>query len=291
MRVDIPKTIKQGNIIRVLIEDYTNSPHEIHFCSVGWPGDRVCIKSESVKLGGGMQIALVPIAVDETPGMAIVSMFSLNSAYAVPITVEKSDFAEAKDTIFVSDLKGSLKARFNGEKNELKRILAMVTPERFWKKDLKFSAPLHNMAVTSPFGEIRHKASIKSGRWDINHFGVDLLANTGTEVFAAEAGIVRVAENWLAEGNLVIIDHGYGLVSLYFHLSKLKVKKGDRIKAGDLIAKSGQSGAAKGPHLHFEVRLFGVAVSPWNFMPESPPYQPNVTTNTLNQPKKKRSKK
>jgi murein DD-endopeptidase MepM/ murein hydrolase activator NlpD len=129
------------------------------------------------------------------------------------------------------------------------------------------------MAITSPFGQIRRKVSYLYGKWNTNHYGVDLRADVGTPVFAVEGGIVRVADNWLAEGNVVIIDHGYGLFSLYFHLSRLKVKSGEVVGAGQIIALSGQSGAAKGPHLHFEMRLNGIAISPWNFMPEAQIYE------------------
>ena len=260
MRVEAPASVKQGGVIKVVIkgEDYA---YKLKF------GD-VSVEILPDKL------ALISVAVDEVPGYRNVCVEGHEYGICSPIEIEKVDFPIAGDIGFVSELTGKLKIRFDAEKDELKKLFALNTLKRYWKEDLKFSPPLKDMAWTSPFGQIRHKISTKKGKLDIYHYGVDLHADVRTHVFAAESGIVRIAKNMLAEGNMVAIDHGYGLVSLYFHLSKLKVKEGSFMPAGQEIALSGQSGAATGPHLHFEVRLRGVAVSPWNFMPEPLIYKP-----------------
>lgn len=99
------------------------------------------------------------------------------------------------------------------------------------------------------------------------HPGIDIVVNTGTEVFAPGDGkIIRVGRRG-GYGLTIEIDHGFGYSTLYAHLSKVKVKKGTKVKRGDLIALSGKSGSlATGPHLHYEVRHNGVLLNPRNFI-------------------------
>jgi len=271
--INMPKSASQGEVVKILITDPNNEEYRIQFSPVGWPQNKKIILISAVNLGGGKQMALIPIAPDEVTGLALITIFAASSGNTHAIEIKKANFQVAKGVTFVGDPKGKLKEKFDDEKNELKRIFALSTPERFWKEDLKFVAPLKDMAVTSPFGQIRHKFSRKDGKWDANHFGADLHADVWTHVYAAEKGIVRLATKFLAEGKIIIIDHGYGLFSLYFHLSRLQVHDGDFVKKGDMIALSGQTGASIGPHLHFEIRLNGVAVSPWNFMQEPPMFK------------------
>lgn len=99
------------------------------------------------------------------------------------------------------------------------------------------------------------------------HAGLDFLVNTGSPVYAPGSGRVIYAARKVGLGKTVIIDHGFGYKTYYGHLSEFKVKKGDKVKRGDLIAKSGNTGElSTGPHLHYEVRHNGVALDPTNFI-------------------------
>jgi murein DD-endopeptidase MepM/ murein hydrolase activator NlpD len=86
------------------------------------------------------------------------------------------------------------------------------------------------------------------------HTGADFAAPTGTPVGAAHAGVVRSAGYQGGNGSTVVIDHGNGISTLYGHASKVLVKPGQRVEAGDTIMKAGSTGYATGPHLHLEVR-------------------------------------
>ncbi len=99
------------------------------------------------------------------------------------------------------------------------------------------------------------------------HGGLDFPCPTGTSVVAAGSGKVIFA-GWNAGGygNLVMIDHGNGLVSLYGHNSSVVASVGQHVKKGQLIARSGSTGRSTGPHVHFEVRVNGTRVSPWNYL-------------------------
>jgi hypothetical protein len=108
--------------------------------------------------------------------------------------------------------------------------------------------------------------SFQGKRGDDYHPGLDLVAEEGTPIRAAGDGIVLVA-GWNEEyGNFVVIEHGFGLSSLYAHNNSLTVQKEDRVKAGDAIAFLGNTGRSTGAHLHFEVRRNGIAVDPRNYL-------------------------
>jgi murein DD-endopeptidase MepM/ murein hydrolase activator NlpD len=101
------------------------------------------------------------------------------------------------------------------------------------------------------------------------HEGIDFPAETGTGIVAAASGKVLSAEWHPQYGKMIEIDHGNGLVSRYAHASTLLVKEGDLVVAGQRIATVGTSGRSTGPHLHFEVRLNGVAQNPTRFLQAS----------------------
>lgn len=114
--------------------------------------------------------------------------------------------------------------------------------------------------ITSPFGNRLHPV-LKVYKL---HTGVDIAGNScnGKPVVAAADGTVIVAKYNTAYGNYVVIDHGGGVTTLYAHSSKLEVKVGQQVKAGQEIMKVGTTGYSTGPHLHFEVRINGNYVDP-----------------------------
>lgn len=118
--------------------------------------------------------------------------------------------------------------------------------------------PLKQYRVSSPFGM----------RWGVLHPGVDLAVPEGTPYYAAHAGTVKVARWYGGYGYCVMIDVGNGVETLYGHSSKLLVKEGQHVEAGDLLALAGNTGYSYGPHVHFEIRIDGKAVDPVPFMKE-----------------------
>ena len=98
------------------------------------------------------------------------------------------------------------------------------------------------------------------------HAGMDIAAEAGAPVRAAGEGVVLVA-GWNDEyGNFVLLDHGFGVTSLYGHNSHLAVKKEDRVEQGDIIAYSGNTGRSTAPHLHFEIRRNGIPEDPKKYL-------------------------
>lgn len=117
--------------------------------------------------------------------------------------------------------------------------------------------------VTDSFG-LRMHPILKIRRM---HTGTDFVANVGTSVYAPGGGVVSFVGRRGGYGITLEIDHGFGYKTVYAHLSKILVKKGQKITRGDLIAESGNTGKlSTGPHLHYEVRHNGIALNPKNFM-------------------------
>jgi len=98
------------------------------------------------------------------------------------------------------------------------------------------------------------------------HYGTDYPAPTGTPVLAVNDGTVIIAGKYPVRGNLVVIDHGAGVVSMYFHQSRLLVKAGQKVVRGQKLGEVGTTGLSAGPHLHLEVRVRGEATNPAGWM-------------------------
>lgn len=126
----------------------------------------------------------------------------------------------------------------------------------------RLSWPLQG-PLTSRFGVSRGRSS--------HHAGLDIDGEKGDPIHAAAAGRVLEAGRGGRYGNYVLIDHGEGLQTLYAHASRLLVKRGQRVVVGDEIALVGQSGNARGTHLHFEVRRNGRTVDPLPYLPGGAP--------------------
>ena len=123
--------------------------------------------------------------------------------------------------------------------------------------DKKFILPLESN-ITSAFGTARiYNNSLKG-----YHSGTDFRAKMGTPIKAANDGKVVLVAKRFYSGGTVLLDHGEGIYTCYFHMSKFNVKKGDRVKRGEILGLSGKSGRVTGPHLHFSARVNAVQVDP-----------------------------
>jgi len=100
----------------------------------------------------------------------------------------------------------------------------------------------------------------------VMHSGFDIATRTGTPIVAPADGIVSFSGTKGSFGKVIVIDHGYSYTSFYGHCSKLAKKVGDKVKRGDVIAYVGNSGRSTGPHLHYEVRVNGVATNPTKYI-------------------------
>ena len=120
-----------------------------------------------------------------------------------------------------------------------------------------FTLPVTETIVTAPYGDAR---SYNGGPFEIFHTGIDLGGGIGTPILAPANGTIIFTDTMELHGNIVVIDHGLGVMSAYFHLSELFVKVGDTVTAGQPVGAGGNTGLSSGPHLHWELRVNNVAV-------------------------------
>lgn len=139
--------------------------------------------------------------------------------------------------------------RAEEDQKKLRAIYETVTPERLW--DGKFRWPLKDVTTGGNFGRRR----VLNGEARSPHAGVDFPAASGTAVFASQSGKVVLAEELYYAGNTVILDHGYGIYTMYCHLSKIGVAVGEKAEAGEEIGKVGATGRVTGPHLHWGLTI------------------------------------
>ena len=149
--------------------------------------------------------------------------------------------------------------RIARELEEANKIYLTRTPKRLWSE--KFELPLGSV-ITSHYGNAR----IFNGEVKSYHAGTDFRAMIGTPIKAANDGKIALAKERFMSGKSVIIDHGEGIYSAYFHCSELKVQVGQSVKKGEIIALSGDTGRVSGAHLHFSMMIQGVSVDALHFI-------------------------
>ncbi len=135
------------------------------------------------------------------------------------------------------------------------KVYNSITKESFIKEN--FIYPIESK-ITSSFGTKR----VYNGQLKSYHSGTDFKAPIGTPIKAVNDGVIVISENRFYAGNSIVIDHGQGLYSCYFHLSKMNFKEGELVKRGEIIGLSGDTGRVTGPHLHFSFRVHGIQVDP-----------------------------
>ena len=158
--------------------------------------------------------------------------------------------AENEDDIlyasFDSDKIHYPKVDFSNKKDTTPIVL--VNP----KKNQLYAHPADEYRISSRFGPRRRRF----------HYGIDLSMPTGTPIYSTFDGTIRVAKWNKSYGNLIVIRHDNGLETYYAHLSKIQVKPGQEVKAGEQIGLAGNTGRSYGSHLHFETRYLGAAINP-----------------------------
>jgi murein DD-endopeptidase MepM/ murein hydrolase activator NlpD len=209
--------------------------------------------------------ALVPTGYYEKPKKTkavIVRVIAGKKVYtSIPIMIEKGRYRSERLHVASSRATISKKnrARIKKESREAKKIYKTFTEESYILAP--FLPPMESK-ITSDFGTKR----VFNGVLKSYHSGTDFRAAVGVPIVAANRGKVVLVKNRFFAGNSIIIDHGQGIYTGYYHLSKFKVKKGDMVERGEVIGLAGATGRVTGPHLHFAVHVGGVGVDPMQFL-------------------------
>ncbi len=164
-----------------------------------------------------------------------------------------------KEHIRVSGSKVSLntknKKRVSKEYEHAMDIYSSVTAKNYWYEDFIYPIDSH---ITSNFGTKRVYNNITKSY----HTGIDFKAQLNTNIYSSNNGVVKIASNRFYAGNSVIVDHGQGIYTCYFHLNKIFVSEGDFVQRGDILGLSGNTGRSTGPHLHFATFVNGIQINP-----------------------------
>ncbi|MBU0721535.1 M23 family metallopeptidase [bacterium] len=205
--------------------------------------------------------ALIPISYYEKPREQKMSLLYEENGLAK----EKSFSLLIKDSKYKKERLKVSSSKVNLSKEDTKRVQKeyheAMKIYNTSNKDIyvssKFIAPLESK-ITSEFGKARVYNDTLKGY----HSGTDFRAKTGEPIKASNEGIVVLAKERFYSGGSIILDHGHGIYTCYFHMSKFDVKEGQKVKKAQIIGLSGESGRVTGPHLHFSARVAGVQVDP-----------------------------
>ncbi|MEX2178295.1 MAG: M23 family metallopeptidase [Gemmatimonadaceae bacterium] len=181
---------------------------------------------------------------------------SLRAAVPVPTIEVVASSNLSVNTRYTSPMDAATAARVNRENARAREVgrRAHETP-RMWEST--FRRP-RNTVITSQFGSGR----VFNGELRSRHLGVDFRGAVGTEVRAANRGVVALVDTFFLAGQLIYLDHGAGITTAYFHLSKTLVAEGDTVVRGQLIGHVGESGRVTAPHLHWAARYGAINVNP-----------------------------
>jgi hypothetical protein len=234
-------------------------PGDLQALRGSWRGKTVYFGFDSQS---GLWYGLAGVDVDAKPGkyplaLEAVSASGERSRHARAIPVGMGTYPVTKLTVpsRYTEPDAATLRRIRAEKKRKEQVFAGFTPERLWSGP--FAAPASTV-TTGVFGSQRTFNGVRQSI----HQGLDYRAAVGTPILAIGDGRVLLAAELFYEGGFLVLDHGQGLLSTYMHLSKFEVKEGDRVHKGQLVAHSGGTGRATGPHLHLGVRWQGVYLDP-----------------------------
>jgi hypothetical protein len=246
--------VAQGEVVRLVVQGVPAGA----MVEGSWQGEPLGFFAQ----GEGVQDALIGVDLRLPPGTYPLEV-RLRGKAENPITwretvqvvakdygVEQLQLPERMVTLGPKTLK-----RVREEEARFAALWEKRSSEYYWSGP--FLRPLPG-DLLSPFG----RARFINGEPRSPHTGVDLRAALGEPVLASNGGRVALVGEFFFHGRAVVIDHGLGLYTMYFHLSAVKVKAGERVERGAVIGLAGATGRASGPHLHWGVRLAGARVDP-----------------------------
>lgn len=249
----VPERIIQGGIVTVTLQ----SASAVRTAALRLNGRDIPLQPDIE----GRFIVWLGVDLDQPPGawdLPTTAVFASGESVngTVRLLVENAGYPIQRLTVprTFTELDAQTLERIAREKDTLDRIWETWTPERYWQG--AFQAPVGGTGTG--FGVRR----IINGEPRSPHTGQDYAAPAGAPVAAANAGRVVVEADQFFSGKSLVIDHGQGLYTMYFHLAEFLAPAGHRVAKGDIVARVGSTGRVTGPHLHWGARLNGARINP-----------------------------
>lgn len=222
-----------------------------------------------------LRVLIFPTHYNTPAGTGNIEITTEDGTVNIPFTIQQYVFKEQRLTISEELSETTVN---NDTANYVYTITAQAINDEVDAGEIYFTEPFIQPVdgeVTAEFGMKRYV----NGEAQSTHAGVDFAADEGTPVPAANAGRIVFADELQLTGNTIVIEHGSGLKTWYFHLSEIDVTEGQMVDRGETIGKVGSTGFSTGPHLHFATTVDGVYFSPWylfNSLPFDSSYRENV---------------
>jgi hypothetical protein len=250
-------TVKRGAVVLI----HLRSPLPLQAAEGSVGTDRFPL----IHTKGGIYLALVGIDMnlDKTVQPVDFTLFPAKGGppYRIRADLKVRDTGTEKEVQHLSlptgmvDFSQKRLQQINRDSETLWDALTLRIQKRLWKKG--FRLPLTGR-ITTKFGTRR----VLNGRASSPHNGVDIAGKKGAPVKASNRGRVTLVDRFFLSGNTVVVDHGWGVSTIYAHLDRVTVSEGQDVERGQLLGEVGSTGRATGPHLHFGALVRGVKVDP-----------------------------
>jgi len=228
--------------------------------------DRTLSRAEAIR-GEGIYVILLPVPCDLAASsieLTVRDAARTLSSIEIPIKTRDFVYEEIPLNTAMSDLRQTDDPRKVAESRRMWELLSSFDE----------TAPLAGESLILPVGDARQSSRFgdrrlflysDGGKSRSLHFGIDYAVPVGTGISAPAAGKVVLAADRMLTGLSVVLEHGPGIFSIYYHLDTLQVREGQQVQQGDSLGTSGMTGLATGPHLHWELRIGRVPVDPLLF--------------------------
>ena len=253
----VPQQPKQGEVFVLRLGLNRDVPISLRFLG----------QTYQTAAGSFVRASILPVDVRQDLGTfpldITINQGSYNQSFQIPVTIAANDFGREAITLAPSP-RGQTPETSVNEHQLVRDMCTIFEPFQRW--NAPFRLPVDTPYKTSDFGTLR---SYNGGPYNSFHHGLDLRGNSETAVYAAAPGVVSLAQELTMRGNSVILTHGLGVCTGYYHLTNLLVQEGQSVSTGTLLGYAGATGTlVTGAHLHWELRVMGMAVNPLQWVVE-----------------------